>query len=110
MDNTANKILEDQVDALAERAARLEADLAGLRKTLSKPGVLERLGLDEHALDPSLSTLIASGTRHRHRADRQDALTQARREKLIDRLDQADRSSKRTRRPFSEAWDKLSRE
>ena len=78
MDNTANNVLENQVDALAERVARLEGDLAGVR--------------------------------YQHRADRQDAITQARREKLLDRLDQADRSSRRTGRPFTEALDKLPRD
>ena len=106
MDNTANKILEDQVDALAERVARLEADLAGLRKTLSEPDVLERLGLTEYALDPISSTFKAAGAGYQHRSDRQDALTRARREQLLDRLDQADKSSRRNGRPFSEAWEK----
>ena len=110
MDNTANKILEDQVDTLAERVARLEADLAGLRKTLSQPSVLERLGLNRSELDPIRSTFMASGDRHQHRWAREDAITQARRESLLDRLDQADKSSKRTGRPFTEALDKLSRD
>jgi hypothetical protein len=90
MDEAKHEILGQQVDALAERVTRLDEELKELRKILSRPDVLERLGLDKSAFDPFMAKFKASNVRITHELDRHDAIKAARREKLLQRLERAD--------------------
>jgi hypothetical protein len=78
MDDARLKINENQHDELAGRVATLEAQVADLLKTLTRPAVLQRLGLDKYAFESGRAITAAPAEQSRQVLARMEALSQAR--------------------------------
>ena len=76
-----------------------------LLRTLRRPEILARLGIMDIQLEPISPDIIASKEKRRQTLARADALQDARREALLERLSRADRHATVMGTSIADAWD-----
>ena len=99
------KVLENQLDEMVGRVARVEEELCVLRKALARPRVLEILQLQKSDLKSVMASSLGATEQSRMSVARMRALAAARKDLLLNRLDAAERVADLTGKLLSDAWE-----